>query len=104
MRETTAPTTWWTWIEGVLRDRDWTMSEFARETGLDQSIMSRWKQGKIPNLDNIRRVADRLGEPRLSLMVLAGQLTDEDFGPERLTEISDDVLIQEVRRRMRGAR
>lgn len=99
-----AATEWWVWVERVLRDRGWTISEFARETGVEQSIASRWKRGNMPSLENIRRVADRLGEPRLNLMALAGQLTEEDFGPERLAEIPDDVLMQEMQRRMRGPR
>lgn len=76
-------TPWWLWLQEQLRARDWTFADLCKKAGLDDSIGTRWKKGKLPMADNIRRVAAALDVPVMEAMLKAEWITDGDLGGEK---------------------
>lgn len=95
------------WLNHYLDKRGWTVSDLAKNAGLDRSGIQRWKSGQLrPNLDNARALADVFHRPLLEVLVAAEILTPDEAAeqptaPPDLTTLSEDQLLAEVRRRMK---
>jgi len=55
-----------------MRRREWRQADFARVTGVDVSMVSRWLQGRRPDPASLERVASALGVDLDALLTLAG--------------------------------
>lgn len=66
------PTAWWSLVERYMVARGWNARTFAREVGVSSGIVSRWKQGARPSVDNINRVAMVTGLSREEMFAAAG--------------------------------
>lgn len=58
-------------------------ARLAEMSGIGQSLVSRWLNGKsIPSIENLRAIAEPLGVPMRDLVIRAGHMTSEEFGLE----------------------
>jgi transcriptional regulator with XRE-family HTH domain len=72
------------WIEEYKRRKGWNSAEFAKEAGVDHSVLSRWRDGRRrPRPEVLERMATKLGVDREELLRLAGYGLG---GPERSQE------------------
>ena len=55
------------------------MRDFALRHGLDPAQISKWKSGSTPSLEQLRLVADALGETLGTVLVAGGFGTAKDF-------------------------
>ena len=52
----------WKQFDDLLKDRGVTVYRMSRDTGVDQSQLSRWRNGlQRPNADNLLIIADYFG-------------------------------------------
>lgn len=65
------------YIDGLRDGRS--MREFAMTLGLDPAQISKWKAGSTPSLEQLRLVANALGETLGTVLVVAGFGTTKDF-------------------------
>lgn len=83
--------TWPEYLEAAMkRARIESNAELARRSGVNDSVISRWKSGVVPSLDKIRRVAEALNRPFLEVAVAAGAMTPEEArmtSPPALPEV-----------------
>lgn len=101
------PTKWWTYlleIAGTTKQQD-----IAVRAGVDQSHLSRWKNGYPPSVPFVIKVAEAYGRNVLEALVAAEIITPEqaDLHEVRVTsldEYSTRELLEEVlRRESRGS-
>lgn len=95
--------TWWDYVTDRGGDNQ---SVIARRLGIPTATVSRW-QGSTPKPESVAAFARAYGRPALEAFVAAGFLTADEAGeqptaPPSLATLSDDDLIEEVRRRMTG--
>jgi transcriptional regulator with XRE-family HTH domain len=60
------------WMQEEMRRREWRQADFARTTGVDVSMVSRWMHGRRPDPSSLERVASALGVDLDALLTLAG--------------------------------
>lgn len=73
------------WLTRTLAERDIAGGEVARALGVNDSAISRWKNGKAsPGLDSVMKLADFLGENHIALAVTAGLMDAAKVGVARL--------------------
>lgn len=80
----------------------------AEAAGVSAPQASRWKSGtNRPGADQLVAFARHYGKPPVEILVVAGYLTEDEASQaieirKNLNELTDDELIAEVRRRMKG--
>lgn len=73
------------WLTRTLAERDTAGGEVARALGVNDSAISRWKNGKAsPGLDSIMRLADFLDVNPVALAVTAGLMEEGAVGVPKL--------------------
>lgn len=98
---------WWTWFAATAGTDDG--ATIAEAAGVSEPQVSRWRRGaNRPDADKVVRFARYFRKPALEALVAVGYITAEDAHKtvtvERpVSELSDDELIDEIRRRMRSA-
>jgi transcriptional regulator with XRE-family HTH domain len=59
------------WLEARLRERDWSLAEAARAIGVNQSLLSRYMNGKLnPSRQTLRRFSGFFGVPVGELLAM----------------------------------
>jgi transcriptional regulator with XRE-family HTH domain len=93
---------WWSYVQRVSREAP--QHAIATRTGLSQSTINRWQSGE-PKPGNVRAFAEAYERPVLEAFVEAGFLNQQQANlitpPMDLTRVSDDDLINEVKRRLK---
>lgn len=73
------------WLSRTLAERDIAGGEIARALGVNDSAVSRWKNGKAsPGLDSVMKLADFLDVDHVGLAVTAGLMNPRQAGVEKL--------------------
>lgn len=80
------------WLEATMQTRNLTQAEMAREVGVADAQVSRWRRGQVrPTVYHLQRIADTFGVSRVNLDLLAGYPVGEEGAqldePEREAEI-----------------
>lgn len=104
-----AQAAWWRYVVTVTGDA--TQSEIASATGIDQSSISRWQRGtNTPRAEAVVSFARAYGRSPIEALVAADYLTSDDKGVVEmitltgdLTRVSNDSLLNELRRRLLAA-
>ena len=61
------------WLEATLRSRGLSQAQLARELGVAETQVSRWRRGlAVPTVQSLQRLAEALAVPRTALEQLAG--------------------------------
>jgi transcriptional regulator with XRE-family HTH domain len=69
------------WLSRTLAEREIAGGEVARALGVNDSAISRWKNGKAsPGLDSVMRLADFLDVDPVALAVTAGLMNEKQVG------------------------
>jgi transcriptional regulator with XRE-family HTH domain len=66
------PSSFSEWVLAEMSRRAWRQADFARATGIDVSMVSRWLHGRRPDTASLERVAAALGIDLDALLTLAG--------------------------------
>jgi transcriptional regulator with XRE-family HTH domain len=104
------------WLRQELTRREWRQADFARATGVDVSMISRWLHGRRPDPASLERVAQTLGldldgllsmagyrqqprndDPRIATLV--AKVRQVEWTPERFLIV--DALLEDLRQRSR---
>jgi transcriptional regulator with XRE-family HTH domain len=73
------------WLSRTLAERDIAGGEVARALGVNDSAISRWKNGKAtPGLDSVMKLAEFLDVNPIALAVTVGLMEEEKVGVPRL--------------------
>ena len=73
------------WLSRTLAERDIAGGEVARALGVNDSAISRWKNGKAsPGLDSAMKLAEFLDEDPVALAVTAGLMNESQVGTTKL--------------------
>lgn len=73
------------WLSRTLTERDISGGEVAKALGVNDSAVSRWKNGKAsPGLDSVMELADFLDTDPIRLAVTAGLMKAKQVGVQRL--------------------
>src|SRR4051812_7848921 len=102
-------TPWWEYVARHMAARDWRAADLAQVSGLDPSVIGRWRdRGTRPTPENVRKTATGLGRPIREAIIAAGHYTAEEIDGAPLGtrvdlgEISHETLAREVLARMRA--
>lgn len=104
------------WLRQELMQRGWRQADFARATGVDVSMISRWLHGRRPDPGSLERVAETLGLDLDGLLSMAGyrqrprdddprvatlmaKVRQVEWTPERFLIV--DALLEDLRQRSR---
>jgi transcriptional regulator with XRE-family HTH domain len=104
------------WLRQELTQRGWRQADFARATGVDVSMISRWLHGRRPDPASLERVAETLGLDQDGLLSMAGyrqrprnddprvatlvaKVRQVEWTPERFLIV--DALLEDLRQRSR---
>jgi transcriptional regulator with XRE-family HTH domain len=69
------------WLSRTLAERDIAGGEVARAVGVNDSAISRWRNGKAtPGLDSVMKLAEFLNVPPIALAVTAGLMDERQAG------------------------
>jgi len=97
--------TWWQYVERVSAGA--TQVAIADATGVETSTVWRWKAGKAkPKPEVAIRLARAYGRPITEALAASGAITHDEAGvtevvvERSLSDLDDEDLIREVRRRM----
>lgn len=67
------------WLEGMMRERALSQAALARDLGVPDTQVSRWRRGQvIPTVQSLQLIADTLRVPRAALDRLAGYPVEEE--------------------------
>jgi transcriptional regulator with XRE-family HTH domain len=81
------------WLQERLEDRNWSISDLERQSGIKVTIISRWMTGRqVPNPEHVVRVARALSVRETEALRAAGFLTEDP--------ITDDPRRMEIQRRV----
>lgn len=73
------------WLTRTLAEREIAGGEVARALGVNDSAISRWKNGKAsPGLDSVMRLAEFLEVNPVALAVTAGLMEESQVGVAKL--------------------
>lgn len=79
------------WLTRTLSERDISGGEVARALDVNDSAVSRWKNGKVlPSLETLMDLAEFLDVSPLRLAVTAGRMKEKQAGVPRL-ELPEDT-------------
>lgn len=99
-------TRWYQYVQAVSGNAQ--AIEIAKRVDIDNSAITRWKQGQQPTIGFVIAFARAYRRNVLEAFVAAEFITDDEanlrevnVGPESLT---NDQLVEEVRRRLGGGR
>lgn len=99
-------TTWYDYVQRVLRSRGITAADATRAMGsLNASMFSNWKNGTRPTPGMAVAFARGVGESPLVALVEAGLLTEREIGgkvappEEGLANYSTEALLSELGKR-----
>lgn len=104
------------WLRQELTQRGWRQADFARATGVDVSMISRWLHGRRPDPASLERIAETLGLDLDGLLSMAGyrqprrnddprvatlmaKVRQVEWTPERFLIV--DALLEDLRQRSR---
>jgi transcriptional regulator with XRE-family HTH domain len=74
------------WLSRTLVERDIAGGEVARALGVNDSAISRWRNGKAtPGLESVMALADFLDVDPIALAVTAGLMQSKQVGVEKLS-------------------
>lgn len=74
-----------------------TNKALERASGIDNTSISRWKNGEsVPSLEHLRKLVGPLQTPLLQLMVRAGLLSPEEAKVTRLAAVPDPPKLDVV--------
>lgn len=99
---------WASWVNQQLTRKGWRPADAARAFGVDDSMVSKWRRGLAePDPKSLRRIAESLDLPILTVLVAAGYLTAEEAGQvppaeANPSEVPTMELIEEIRARIAG--
>lgn len=81
------PPVWADWLAARMRATGFdSNSDLARETGVPDSVISRWRtSGTTPSIGQLRRLGPALQVSLLELLVAAGHLTADEAGVSSFT-------------------
>jgi transcriptional regulator with XRE-family HTH domain len=86
------------WLHRTLNEQDISGGEVARAVGVNDSAVSRWRNGRgRPGLDSIRKLARFLEVNPIRLAVTAGLIDPDEAGVEPLELPEDTRKHQQVR-------
>lgn len=68
------------YLERAMESAGVTAAGLARATGIKDSVISRWRKGAVPTVENLRLLAPVLGVPMRDLVVVAGHMLPEEVG------------------------
>lgn len=83
-----------------------TQKAISEETGIEQTVLSRWKLGRNrPDAQNVIQFARATNRPPVEALIAAGYLTPEEVGgaieiAQSPADLTDEELLTEVRTRM----
>ncbi len=95
---------WWAYVQQ--RTTGATQKAISEETGIEQTVLSRWKLGRNrPDAQNVIQFARAMGRPPMEALVAAGYLGSQEVGEVvevamSATDLAVDDLIEEMRRRI----
>lgn len=73
------------WLDRIMTERAISGGMIAKEVGVNDSAVSRWRNGKgSPGLDSIMKLAATLDVDPIRLAVTAGLMTDKEVGVAQL--------------------
>jgi transcriptional regulator with XRE-family HTH domain len=73
------------WLSRTLAEREIAGGEVAKALGVNDSAISRWKNGKAsPGLDSVMSLAEYLSVDPIALAVTAGLMDERKVGVQRL--------------------
>jgi transcriptional regulator with XRE-family HTH domain len=85
------------WLSRTLAEREIAGGEVARALGVNDSAISRWKNGKAsPGLDSVMKLADFLDVNPVALAVTAGLMKEGQVGVERLPLPKETRIVAHV--------
>lgn len=85
------------WLSRTLAEREIAGGEVARALGVNDSAISRWKNGKAsPGLESVMKLADFLDINPVALAVTAGLMEEEQVGVPRLPLPKEIKVIARV--------
>lgn len=99
---------WAAWVNQQLTRKGWRPADAARAFGVDDSMVSKWRRGLAePDPKSLRRIAESLDLPILTVLIAAGYLTPEEAGQVPPVEVDPSEvptmdLIEEIRTRISG--
>lgn len=105
--EETDPPTWHHYVQNKLDELGWSGVRFEQESGISRTRLVHWRNGSNVSPDNVRAAAEAFNVPVLQAFVAAGFLTAEEArqkaaAPVDPATLTNDQLLEEVRRRMGG--
>lgn len=93
------------WLTRTLAERDIAGGEVARALGVNDSAISRWKNGKAtPGLDSAMALAEYLGVDPVGLAVTAGLMNPKQVGVDRLPLPEDTKRRTYIKDQIMGIR
>lgn len=97
-----------TWPAYVRAITDENHAAIGRRIGITGASVGRWFNGSQPDPATAAAFARAYGRPVLETFVAAGFLSSDEAGqrpsaPPNPARMSDDALLDEVRRRLKGA-
>jgi transcriptional regulator with XRE-family HTH domain len=85
------------WLSRTLAEREIAGGEVARALGVNDSAISRWKNGKAsPGLDSVMALADFLDVNPVALAVTAGLMEEKQVGVPRLPLPKETKVLANV--------
>lgn len=85
------------WLSRTLAEREIAGGEVARALGVNDSAISRWKNGKAtPGLDSAMKLADFLNVEPVALAVTAGLMKESQVGVQRLPLPKETKIVAHI--------
>lgn len=85
------------WLSRTLAERDIAGGEVARALEVNDSAISRWKNGKAtPGLDSVMKLAEFLDVNPIALAVTVGLMEEDKVGVPRLELPKETRLLEYV--------
>jgi transcriptional regulator with XRE-family HTH domain len=87
------------WLEATMQSRGLSQAAIAREVGVADAQVSRWRRGQVtPSVPHLQRIADTFGVPRVELDRLAGYpVVEARDATERDPELAAELQAQIAR-------
>lgn len=93
------------WLTRTLAERDIAGGEVARALGVNDSAVSRWKNGKAsPGLDSVMRLAEFLDVNPIALAVTAGLMEESKVGVPRLPPPRETRMLSYIENQIKKIR
>lgn len=99
---------WWQYVDS--RTTAETQVEMARESGIEQTSLSRWKSGDAPHPSKVIAFARNMHRPPVEALIASGHLTPEEVRRHVTistymdpADLTDYELVAELTRRLEAA-